>query len=40
MTQLNEVEAVKILVNGKEDCAFSDNALSLKDVFVPKEETT
>ncbi len=38
MTQLNEVEAVKILVDGKEDCSFSDNALSLKDIFVPKEE--
>ena len=40
MTQLNEIEAVKILVDGKEDNAFSDNALSLKDIFVPKEETT
>lgn len=40
MTQLNEVSFVKIVVDGKEDSAFSDNALSLKDVFVPKEETT
>lgn len=39
MTQLNEVSFVKIVVDGKEDPAFSDNALSLKDVFVPKEET-
>lgn len=39
MTQLNEVSFVKIVVDGKEDLAFSDNALSLKDVFVPKEET-
>lgn len=40
MTQLNEVEAIKIVVNGKEDSTFSDNALSLKDIFVPKEEST
>ncbi len=39
MTQLNEVSSVKIVVDGKEDCAFSDNALSLKDVFLPKDET-
>lgn len=39
MTQLNEVSSVKIVVDGKEDCAFSDNALSLKDIFVPKEES-
>lgn len=38
MTQLNEVSSVKIVVDGKEDCAFSDNALSLKDIFLPKEE--
>ena len=38
MTQLNEVSSVRIVVDGKEDCAFSDNALSLKDIFVPKEE--
>lgn len=40
MTQLNEVEAVKIVINGKEDSSFSDNAISLKDAFVPKEEAT
>lgn len=39
MTQLNEVSSVKIVVDGKEDCAFSDNAISLKDVFLPKDET-
>ena len=40
MTQLNEVEAVKFVIDGKEDCAFSDNAISLKDTFVPKEDLT
>jgi spore germination protein GerM len=40
MTQLNEVDGVKIVIDGKENCAFSDNAISLKDAFVPKDETT
>ena len=40
MTQLNEVEAVKFIIDGKQDCAFTDNAINLKDIFVPKEELT
>lgn len=40
MTQLNEVEAVKFVIDGKEDCVFTDNGLSLKDTFVPKEDIT
>lgn len=40
MTQLNEVDGIKIVIEGKEDCAFLDNAISLKDAFVPKDETT
>lgn len=40
MTQLNEIEAVKILINGEENSSFPNNGISLKDVFVPKEETT
>jgi spore germination protein GerM len=37
MTQLNEVDGVKIVIDGKEDSKFLDNAISLKDAFVPKE---
>lgn len=40
MTQLNEVTSVKIVIDGKEDASFLDNAISLKDAFVPKEEAT
>lgn len=40
MTQLNEVESVKFVIDGKEDSAFSDNAIKLKDAFVPKEDIT
>lgn len=40
MTQLNEVEAVKFVIDGKEDCIFKDNAISLRDTFVPKEDIT
>lgn len=40
MTQLNEIEAVKIVINGEENSSFPNNGISLKDVFVPKEETT
>lgn len=38
MTQLNEVEAVKIIIDGKEDACFKDNAITFKDAFVRKEE--
>ena len=34
LTQLNEVEAVKILIDGKEDATFKDNCINLKDAFV------
>lgn len=40
MTQLNEIEAVKIIINGEENNSFPNNGISLKDAFVPKEETT
>lgn len=40
MTQLNEIEAVKIIINGEENNRFPNNGISLKDVFMPKEETT
>ncbi len=40
MTQLNEIEAVKIIVDGEENSSFPNNGISLKDAFVPKEETT
>jgi len=34
LTELNEVTGVKILINGEENKAFNDNAMSFKDVFV------
>lgn len=34
LTELNEVSGVKILINGEENKAFNDNAISFKDVFV------
>lgn len=40
LTQLNEVEAVKILIDGKEDASFKDNAISLKEAFVKEDSTT
>lgn len=40
MTQLNEIEAVKIIINGEENNSFPNNGISLKDAFVPKEEIT
>lgn len=40
MTQLNEIEAIKIIINGEENNSFPNNGISLKDAFVPKEETT
>lgn len=38
MTQLNEIVGVKITIEGNENANFSDNAISLKDIFIPKEE--
>lgn len=40
LTQLNEVEAVKILIEGNEDACFKDNLMKFKDAFVKQEETT
>ena len=40
LTQLNEVEAIKIQIDGKDDVAFKDNAISLKDPFVKQDTTT
>lgn len=34
LTELNEVTGIKILINGEENKAFNDNAISFKDVFV------
>ena len=34
LTELNEVSGIKILINGEENKAFNDNAMSFKDVFV------
>lgn len=38
MTQLNEIIGVKITIDGNENASFLDNGISLKDVFMPKEE--
>ncbi len=34
LTELNEVNGVKILINGREDQKFKDNKVSLKNAFV------
>lgn len=34
LTELTEVNAIKFLVNGKDDCVFPDNAIKLDDPFV------
>ena len=34
LTELNEVESVKILVNGKENCSFKDKGMDVKELFV------
>ena len=34
LTELNEVNGVKILINGEENKAFSDNAMNFKEEFV------
>jgi len=34
LTELNEVTGIKILINGEENKAFNDNAISFKDIFV------
>lgn len=40
MTGLNEVDAVKIIIDGDENSSFKDNGMTFKDVFVKQEETT
>lgn len=40
LTGLNEVEAVKILIDGKEDACFKDNLINFKDAFVKQEKVT
>ena len=37
LVQLNEVEAVKIVIDGNAEANFKDNAISLKDAFVKHE---
>lgn len=34
LTQLNEVNNVKILINGREDQAFKDNKINFKNAFI------
>ena len=34
LTELNEVNGVKILINGEENKAFSDNAMNFREEFV------
>lgn len=42
LTELNEVNSVKILINGRENQAFKDNKINFKDAFVriEKENST
>lgn len=37
LTSLNEIEAVKIQIDGKEDASFKDNAIKFKDPFVKRD---
>ena len=39
LSQLNEVEAVKILIDGIEDASFKDNAIKFKEPFVKQDDT-
>jgi len=34
LTELNEVESVKILINGEENLSFKDNGMNFKEEFV------
>ncbi len=34
LTELNEVDGVKFLINGEDNLGFSDNSISFKDPFV------
>lgn len=40
LTELNEVDAVKIVIDGNNEASFKDNDLSLKDAFVKRETNT
>lgn len=40
LTQLNEVNKVKILINGREDQAFKDNKINFKNAFIRVEKST
>lgn len=40
LTQLNEVNSVKILINGREDQAFKDNKINFKNAFVRIEKSS
>ncbi len=37
LTQLNEIESVKILIDGNENQGFTDNLINFNNEFVPKE---
>ena len=37
LTQLNEVEGIKIIIDNEENKAFKDNAITFRDVFVKKD---
>lgn len=39
LTQLNEVNSVKILINGREDQAFKDNKINFKNAFIRIEKS-
>lgn len=34
LTELTEVNAIKILIDGKEDTSFPNNGMSLKEIFI------
>ena len=40
LTQLNEVEAVKIIIDGNEEARFKDNLVKFKEPFVKQDEIT
>lgn len=40
VTELNEVNSVKILINGREDQNFNDNKINFRDAFVRIEKET
>lgn len=37
LTQLNEIESIKILINGQENQSFLDNQIKFNEIFVQKE---